>query len=118
MNIDSVFTPHIFTHYYNITSFRFVALFCTQFSFLVNYTPVNNIIYFAYNTTISLEDSCFCMNDLYTNVTKMTVCICSNKPNPAALNNNKTVVNGNNNSNGEPTVPLGGKSCESCNGKQ
>lgn len=39
-----------------------------------------------------------------------------NKPNPAALNNNKTVVNGNNNSNGEPTVPLGGKSCESCNG--
>lgn len=39
-----------------------------------------------------------------------------NKPNPAALNNNKTIVNGNSNSNGEAVnVSLGGKSCESCN---
>ncbi|PNF30084.1 Metastasis-associated protein MTA1, partial [Cryptotermes secundus] len=33
-----------------------------------------------------------------------------NKPNPAVINNNKSVVNGN--SNGEP--PVGGKACESC----
>lgn len=33
-----------------------------------------------------------------------------NKPNPAVINNNKGVVNGN--SNGEP--PIGGKACESC----
>lgn len=44
--------------------------------------------------------------------------IFSNKPNPAALNNNKTIVNGNsNNSGGEPAVSLGGKACESCSGK-
>ncbi|KAK7863307.1 hypothetical protein R5R35_004379 [Gryllus longicercus] len=34
-----------------------------------------------------------------------------NKPNPAVINNNKGVVNGN--SNGD--VPIGGKACESCN---
>lgn len=46
------------------------------------------------------------------------VIIFSNKPNPAALNNNKTIVNGNSNSNGEAVnVSLGGKSCESCNGE-
>ncbi|XP_056648373.1 metastasis-associated protein MTA3 isoform X2 [Diorhabda sublineata] len=37
-----------------------------------------------------------------------------NKPNPAALNNNKGVVNGSNGSS-DPTVSLGGKACESCN---
>ncbi|CAH1363673.1 hypothetical protein MTP99_000012 [Tenebrio molitor] len=38
-----------------------------------------------------------------------------NKPNPAALNNNKGVVNGNSNGSSDPAVSLGGKSCESCN---
>ncbi|XP_066148472.1 metastasis-associated protein MTA3 isoform X1 [Euwallacea fornicatus] len=38
-----------------------------------------------------------------------------NKPNPAALNNNKGVLNGNSNGTGEPVVSLGGKACESCN---
>lgn len=43
----------------------------------------------------------------------------SNKPNPAAINNNKGVVNGNSNGSSEPlTTPLGGKACESCNGKE
>ncbi|CAG9859444.1 unnamed protein product [Phyllotreta striolata] len=37
-----------------------------------------------------------------------------NKPNPAALNNNKGVVNGSN-GNSDPAVSLGGKACESCN---
>ncbi|XP_025834946.1 metastasis-associated protein MTA3 isoform X2 [Agrilus planipennis] len=37
-----------------------------------------------------------------------------NKPNPAALNNNKGIINGSSNGNPEP-VSLGGKSCESCN---
>ncbi|XP_050498334.1 metastasis-associated protein MTA3 isoform X1 [Diabrotica virgifera virgifera] len=37
-----------------------------------------------------------------------------NKPNPAALNNNKGVVNGSNGSS-DPAVSLGGKACESCN---
>lgn len=41
----------------------------------------------------------------------------SNKPNPAALNNNKGVVNGSNNGSSEVPVSLGGKACESCNGK-
>lgn len=40
----------------------------------------------------------------------------SSKPNPATLNNNKGVINGNNNGNPDPAVSLGGKACESCNG--
>lgn len=43
--------------------------------------------------------------------------IFSNKPNPAALNNNKGVVNGSSNGSSEPAVSLGGKACESCNGE-
>ncbi|XP_018561767.1 metastasis-associated protein MTA3 [Anoplophora glabripennis] len=38
-----------------------------------------------------------------------------NKPNPAALNNNKGVVNGSSNGSSDPAVSLGGKACESCN---
>ncbi|CAG9764004.1 unnamed protein product [Ceutorhynchus assimilis] len=45
-----------------------------------------------------------------------------NKPNPAALNNNKGILNGNSNGStavggpgGDPAVSLGGKACESCN---
>ncbi|KAL1501142.1 hypothetical protein ABEB36_006526 [Hypothenemus hampei] len=39
-----------------------------------------------------------------------------NKTNPAALNNNKGVLNGNSNGTGtDPAVSLGGKACESCN---
>ncbi|CAH0552229.1 unnamed protein product [Brassicogethes aeneus] len=39
-----------------------------------------------------------------------------NKPNPAALNNNKGVVNGSSNGNADAAaVSLGGKACESCN---
>lgn len=41
----------------------------------------------------------------------------SNKPNPAALNNNKGIVNGSSNGSTDPAVSLGGKACESCNGK-
>lgn len=41
----------------------------------------------------------------------------SNKPNPAALNNNKGgVVNGSSNGSSDAGVSLGGKACESCNG--
>ncbi|CAH2002870.1 unnamed protein product [Acanthoscelides obtectus] len=38
-----------------------------------------------------------------------------NKPNPAALNNNKGVVNGSSNGGADAGVSLGGKACESCN---
>ncbi|XP_019870443.2 metastasis-associated protein MTA3 isoform X1 [Aethina tumida] len=38
-----------------------------------------------------------------------------NKPNPAALNNNKGVVNGSSNGTPDSGVSLGGKACESCN---
>ncbi|CAH1116636.1 unnamed protein product [Phaedon cochleariae] len=38
-----------------------------------------------------------------------------NKPNPAALNNNKGVINGSSNGSSDPAVSLGGKACESCN---
>ncbi|KAL3286666.1 hypothetical protein HHI36_001164 [Cryptolaemus montrouzieri] len=38
-----------------------------------------------------------------------------NKPNPAAMNNNKGVVNGNSNGGTDLTASLGGKACESCN---
>ncbi|KAI4468461.1 metastasis-associated protein and mesoderm induction early response protein [Holotrichia oblita] len=38
-----------------------------------------------------------------------------NKPNPAALNNNKGVVNGSSNGSTDPAISLGGKACESCN---
>lgn len=38
-----------------------------------------------------------------------------NKPNPAALNNNKGVLNGSSNGSTDPAVSLGGKACESCN---
>nr|XP_023017948.1 metastasis-associated protein MTA3 [Leptinotarsa decemlineata] len=38
-----------------------------------------------------------------------------NKPNPAALNNNKGVVNGSSNGSSDAAVSLGGKACESCN---
>ncbi|KAJ8934107.1 hypothetical protein NQ314_013565 [Rhamnusium bicolor] len=38
-----------------------------------------------------------------------------NKPNPAALNNNKGVVNGSSNGSSDQAVSLGGKACESCN---
>lgn len=41
----------------------------------------------------------------------------SNKPNPAALNNNKGVVNGSSNGSSDSGVSIGGKACESCNGK-
>lgn len=41
----------------------------------------------------------------------------SNKPNPAAINNNKGVVNGSSNGSSEPLAPMAGKACESCNGK-
>lgn len=40
----------------------------------------------------------------------------SNKPNPAALNNNKGVVNGSSNGSSDSGVSIGGKACESCNG--
>jgi hypothetical protein len=43
----------------------------------------------------------------------MSFVFTSNKPNPAVINNNKGVMNGN--SNGE--APIGGKACESCSGK-
>ncbi|XP_060536245.1 metastasis-associated protein MTA3 isoform X2 [Cylas formicarius] len=38
-----------------------------------------------------------------------------NKPNPAALNNNKGILNGSSNGNTDSAVSLGGKACESCN---
>lgn len=38
-----------------------------------------------------------------------------NKPNPAALNNNKGILNGSSNGSADPVVSLGGKACESCN---
>lgn len=49
--------------------------------------------------------------DIFTNILYF-----SNKPNPAALNNNKGVVNGSSNGSSDSGVSIGGKACESCNG--
>lgn len=38
-----------------------------------------------------------------------------NKPNSAALNNNKGIMNGSSNGNTDGAISLGGKACESCN---
>lgn len=67
----------------------------------------------------SYSISFFKLNLLIYTFFSLSLSFFSNKPNPAALNNNNKggVVNGSSNGSSETAaVSLGGKSCESCNG--